>query len=475
MTFSGDRILIVGGGIAGIVAGLRASAGGHAVTIVEKQPALGGLLASVEPDREGGHSFDLGTHIPAETGEPALDHELFGWMRPGEWQQLPELKAANYWNNALCLAGSFLDLRTLPTDHYREVLPGLLRPVAAPGHLFGTLAEQIVEGYGREMLDHVFEPILRKFYGVGAAGLSPDAHLLFGLSRFVCLDPEQTRVLKREPALDAKLAFHSAREKSPGLASPSAFYPRNGGVGRWVAGLERILRERGVEVRTGSSVKTLDVAAGVALTSDDCRLEFDRLCWSLPAGMLLRASGNAAAADFGAPSLSSIILYHFVANGPVPTTAHYVTCYDPTLRSFRVTIYGNLQPESAGPARLTVEVIVPQSGQAKPAPAEIFDELQQMGLVAKNSGFSACHVQILPGGFPIQTPKHRSDADRAAEIVERDYASVCLLGRASGQSFFMRDVIRGAWRSFPMNRRDEAVVRATTTLTRPSAAYTHHS
>jgi protoporphyrinogen oxidase len=475
MTYSGDRILIIGGGIAGIVAGLRASACGQAVTIVEKQAALGGLLASVNPDQTDGHSFDLGTHIPAETGEPEIDHELFGWMEPSEWQRLPELRPANYWNNTLSLAGPFLDLRTLAANHYSAVLPGLLRPVVAPAHGFGTLAEQIVEGYGREMLDHVFEPILRKFYGVGAAGLSPDAHLLFGLSRFVCLDPEQTRDLKREPALDAKLAFHSVHERPLGSTTPSAFYPRCGGVGRWVAGLERILRERGVEVRTESSIKTVDVAAGVALTSDDCRLNFDRLYWSLPAGMLLRASGNASAGDFGAPALSAIILYHFVVAVPVPTTAHYVTCYDPALRSFRVTVYGNLQPEPAGPTRLTVEVIAPQPGQAKPAPAEIFAELHKMGLVDKGSGFSACHVQILPGGFPIQTPKHRSDADRAAQIVERDYRAICLLGRASGQSFFMRDVIRGAWQLVPKNRRAEYMVGATTTSTQPGAAYTHHS
>ncbi len=54
------RIGVVGGGLAGIAAALRAADGGASVTLIERRPHLGGLTNSIVRD---GISFDNGQHV----------------------------------------------------------------------------------------------------------------------------------------------------------------------------------------------------------------------------------------------------------------------------------------------------------------------------------------------------------------------------------------------------------------------------
>lgn len=457
MRTEGEPTLVVGGGIAGIVAALRGAAAGQRVMLVEKQPALGGLLSSWQPAGSG-HWFDCGTHLPADTGEAALDEMLFGWFESDQWQTLPVVKAANYWNGTLNGVSPCLDLRTLPRERYEAVLPGLLDRGGAEVGKWRTLAEQITAIYGAAMLRWVFEPVLRKFYARGAEELAPDAHLLFGLIRFICLDAAKSRELKQDAWLDRKLAFHSYHETPSHAGKPArTYYPREGGVGRWVAGLESRLVEAGVEIRTGTVLQRLDLQSGRAHASDGREFGFGQMIWSLPPGMLLRLCGHDAARELTPPAMSTIALYHFVTDVAPLTDAHYVTCYDPALRSFRVTLYSNLQSSQANGGRITVEVLSPSAGDTKPSAEAIFSELKHMRLLAPHTRAVESYYQTVPGAFPIQSVEFRRQAKLAADVVASDCPKVRLLGRAAGRSFFMRDVLRDAWNAVDA---DQAVADA---------------
>ncbi|MET0739422.1 MAG: FAD-dependent oxidoreductase, partial [Acidimicrobiales bacterium] len=52
---SGDRVAVVGGGISGVLSAALLARQGHEVTIIDREPVLGGLLGSV---RHGAHWFD---------------------------------------------------------------------------------------------------------------------------------------------------------------------------------------------------------------------------------------------------------------------------------------------------------------------------------------------------------------------------------------------------------------------------------
>ena len=55
-----NRIGIIGGGLGGLAAACTLAARGHAVTLFEKSPWLGGKAAEL---REGGFRFDMGPTI----------------------------------------------------------------------------------------------------------------------------------------------------------------------------------------------------------------------------------------------------------------------------------------------------------------------------------------------------------------------------------------------------------------------------
>ena len=458
-------MLIVGGGIAGIVAALRASEHGWTVTLVERQPVLGGLLASVRP-AGGKHSFDFGTHIPAATGDDELDALLFGGMRDEEWRVFPVLHAGTFWNGRLSPDSACLDLRTLSPSDYAGVLTEMLDETVVPAVGFETLAAQLTAVYGPRLLKTVFEPTLRKFYGLGAAELAPDAHRLFGLVRFLCLDPETARKVKRNPVLDGKVGLHDFRETVLGAPTHLARYPRAGGVGRWIDHLARKLADAGVNVRLGVGLSRLDAERGVATTTAEETLEFDQLGWSLPPSQLLRLLPHSAAASWPSPRLATATLYHFLTESePLPLSL-YVTCYDPAFRLFRVTLYRNLQPDVGGPARITVELISTEANSPRPSPEEIFDELRRMNVMAEEAQFLRCFTQELGPAFPLQTPALHAANRHAAECVAVDFPQAFLLGRAAGNGFFMRDVLLDVCRTVARVPGPSAIARPGTVMRR---------
>ena len=51
------KAVVVGGGVGGLCASIRLAASGHHVTLLERNPVVGGKLAALS---EGGYTFDLG-------------------------------------------------------------------------------------------------------------------------------------------------------------------------------------------------------------------------------------------------------------------------------------------------------------------------------------------------------------------------------------------------------------------------------
>jgi phytoene dehydrogenase-like protein len=79
-TVHSSQIVVVGGGIAGLVAANQAARRGHAVTLVEKGAALGGRAATRERQ---GFSFNLGPHALYRAGVLRQTLRTFGIDPPG--------------------------------------------------------------------------------------------------------------------------------------------------------------------------------------------------------------------------------------------------------------------------------------------------------------------------------------------------------------------------------------------------------
>lgn len=436
------RQVVVGGGMAGMTAALLLAGQGRAVTLIEPEPQLGGLLRSKY--REGGGWFDFGTHVLSETGHAELDAMLFAGCQGDDWIR-HEVISCSTFSHGTTSPSVFLDARSLPLAAYEKGLGDLLQAPPAQGP-FGTLAERLSATFGATFAEQLFRPILQKFTGHALEELSDQSHLLFGLKRLLCGTPDEAKAWKQASAWnDDRLAFHHTAEGAP---KKLHYYSAHKGVGLWAEQLTEQLRNAGVEVRTQTGVKRLQSEAGnvthVELTSGES-IACGRLIWSAPSFFLLRAASLPMPSS-GPPAVCKMLLVDLLLDAPLFLEDFYLTCYDPDFRLFRVTNYTALQrtPMNAPAHRVTVEVILPPGVALDPAtvtPEALLDEMQRMGILAPGTKLIQAWVDDLKHGFPVQTPAVAAANEAMASTAMEHFSNLVLLGRTAGRAFFMGEVL----------------------------------
>lgn len=430
-------IVIVGGGLAGIVAAL-ALKGKRRVTLVEKAAECGGLMRSFV--NRDGVAFDYGTHVPSETGDAEVDAVLFDRIRNESWRCFRVLNTGSFFAGKLYDRSPHVDLRSLPKTIYDRAVAELLAPQAAADPEPKNFAEQLRRDFGATVTDSVQRPVIRKIFACELEDLLPDNP--FVLKRFVVFDDAESRDLKKEPRLDAKLAFASFEE---GVPSVSSFYPKHGGVGQWMLDICAELERGGVTLATGRGVSRIEHKSGAveALILDDGRrLECDTLFWTAPPFLLLKAMDlKFPIAPLKARPMS---FFHFRFDRPFLCRNYYVTNYDESFRNFRVTIYPNLQERAYGGIHhCTVEVI--GDGVTAVQQQEIRTELEVMGVIDPEARTISCDYDFLPIGFPTLTKAFLDAAHAQVELVRNSTRRVQLLGRAKHDNFAMQTVALEAY------------------------------
>lgn len=166
----GARLLVVGAGPAGLWAAWRAAMAGHAVTLVERAPRVGGMAASIEVS---GLRVDLGSHRLHPSSPPAVLAGLTSLLgrdlqtRPrhgridlhGRWLGFP-LRTGDLLRHTppRFAAGAALDVATGSFRHARR----------------DTFAEVVRAGLGPTVAEGFYEPYIRKIWGVSPDELSGD-------------------------------------------------------------------------------------------------------------------------------------------------------------------------------------------------------------------------------------------------------------------------------------------------------------
>ena len=219
-------VVVVGGGVAGLVAALLAIRKGYHVSLVESSSECGGLLGSFRGT--DGRSYDYGTHLLRDTGGDRLDQLLFGDLAADDWQRLPHLKTGAYFSGTYSQQTRFPNANFLPKATYEQGLAETLRSL--PGERsYDTARDYLVDRFGATFTRHVFAPIAQKFYGTALENLVTHALGIFGLNRIIVSTPEVSRELKRSAHFDSRFAFHSSDE---GLSGLTNYYPTRGGIGQ---------------------------------------------------------------------------------------------------------------------------------------------------------------------------------------------------------------------------------------------------
>jgi phytoene dehydrogenase-like protein len=438
-------VVIVGGGIAGLAAARILSERGQCVTLIESAPTLGGLLRS-RPRGDWG-DFDFGTHLFSETGLEPLDAVLF----------LDQRNSDDWLGHAHCVqdvfyAGArrespFIDIRLLSAPTHNRAWTELRALPAAGATTPANLEEMVLATYGPTLLEQVFAPVMAKMYGVAPTELARDAHLLFGLKRLIMGTAEESRAMKAAQAWhDERIAFHQVTE---GAAHVQHFYPRERGIGHWVEQTQNRLEQAGARVLTNSNVRRLGIESErvteVELT-DGTRLPCTRLIWSAPTFHLLKLAALPMPAGVSPPRHRRVQLVDLVLDQPLETRAHYVTCYEPTLCTFRITNYAALRGHPGqNPARVTLEVLANADDCIGVTAQSLLAELVTMQLVPPHTRVLEFWLDNVNHGFPILTPAFMQDALALAQTAETGLTNVMLAGRASGRVFFTKEVLLDVW------------------------------
>tara|TARA_R110002096_G_scaffold42144_3_gene113733 strand:- start:1023 stop:2426 length:1404 start_codon:yes stop_codon:yes gene_type:complete len=442
---STDRVCVVGGGLAGLAAAALAQRQGvQSVTLVESAPKLGGLLRSRHI--EGMGSFDFGTHVLEDTGIEVLDEALFQGMESSDgWNAYASCPSATFFGGNLSKSG-FVDVRGLGDEVHNLGLKQMLGLPRFEGA--ENLDQYVRKTFGDVFAEKVFSPVLKKFFGTNLEELIPLAHHLVGMSRLVCGTPEEAKALKAANDWnDERFAFHDPRV---GARPVRHLYPQSGGIGQWAEKVTTDLQAKGVAIKAGTAIDSCHIE-GCSVTSlnlaDKTTIAFDQLIWTAPPFALLKVVGAQMPAGMVRPRFCQTLLFDFIIDQPVKMCdVFYVSCYDPSMKTFRVTLYDVLEGRPGRtPSRLTVEVMLPPVNGAqdeKVSESNILAELVQMGVLPVESKILKSATQLVSPGFPVMTPQFIGSCAKLTKAAGALAENVTLLGRASGQSFFMRQVLQ---------------------------------
>lgn len=311
---SGGRVVVIGGGIAGLAAAHRLLAAGLRVTLLEAGPRLGGKLYAGEV---AGLRVDLGAESVLARRPEALD--LARAVGLGEALQPPATATAHLWTRGA--------LRPMPRGHVMGV-PGDLGPLAASGVLSPeglarieaertlpptrigedvAVGEYIADRLGHEVVDRLVEPLLGGVYAGNAYRLSMRAAVpqLFEAARTHDSLSEGVRELQRRAAAQ------------PAQAGP-VFSGIEGGIGRLPEAVAEACRAAGARIDTGTAVReilrtpdgwrVLTAAQGAQPAE---AVDADAVVVATPAGPaagLLAGVAPAAAAELRAVEYASMAL-----------------------------------------------------------------------------------------------------------------------------------------------------------------------
>jgi hypothetical protein len=439
------NLTILGGGLAGLYAAFKLANDGQQVTLLDTAEHLGGLMRSQSYVLANGDQvyFDLGTHYLLLTGEPEVDANLLSIIDENEWEWFDDsLPEGHFYNGHLDETSGTLNLINHPKN--KDYLSDLILS-PGDGHLTATLAESFAQDFGFQVRDEVLEPIVKKFTGQRSADLASNSLNVFGNYRLKLVPGEPSIQMKKSESFDRRLAY---ADKRMGTSNTRKGYPKNGGgVGSWISALTNALVEYGVEIATQSVEYQFswseNKVTGVSWIKNGTshETEIDFIASSLPSAVTARTLGLKI--PVGPFLTRNLRLHHYTFQGEYKNKVlHWITNFDPTMESFRVTLYENIAANASGLRRITVELI---SDDIETPPGEadkIWSELIEMGAVSMDCSFDNHFSENIKNAFPIFLPDWNTVQISQARSLEEQVHNYIPLGQADGMVMGQIDLLK---------------------------------
>ena len=431
--------VVLGGGPCGLYAALTLARAGHKVTLIEKEPVLGGLARG---HQRGANFYDLGVHMLH-----AFDPEVFKTIKEimGDERIEVPLNAKIKW------AGSFYRYPLQFGDMVKGMNPlmlaycsiGLLvyqawykcRPVVPQ-----DAEEALIQLYGRPLYEFFFKEFTTRYWGFPPTQLSA-TFITTKMPRLSAVD-----VLKK---LLAKAGFQDNRVQAveSALSEEILHYSRNGAevMPRLVAAeIERlgctVIREAAVEQLTvdAAGQRVVAVTYREAQTGQLRQLPCDHVISTIPIRDLITAFGEAAPeatrASAAMLGTKAITIYGLLVKKTRAIDALYIYYRDKAFH--RVG-----EPKNAGlivtPSDHTVLIVETtcEVGDATWEGAEsvrraIFADLESEG-ICRPDEIVEVHLLRTPHGYPVFSLGFEPHLDRVTAFV-KSLGNVQTTGRQGG-------------------------------------------
>ena len=305
-TGGAGRVVVIGGGIAGLAAAHRLLDAGRQVTVLEASDRVGGKLL---PGRIAGVRVDFGAEsmLARRPEAVALAREvgLDGRLQP------PATATASIWTRGA--------LRPMPKGHVMGVpgtasaLSGVLsdeglarieRDADLPRTEVGddvAVGEYVAARLGREVVDRLVEPLLGGVYAGDAYRISMRSAV-----------PQLYQAARTHDSLTEAVREIQARAAANQQSGP-VFMGIEGGVGQLPLAVAESVRARGGEIVTGAPVSELrrEGPTGWRVVAGDRVLRADAVVVAVPApaaAALLRAEAPEAATELDGIEYASMAL-----------------------------------------------------------------------------------------------------------------------------------------------------------------------
>lgn len=444
------NIVVVGGGIVGIVSSILLRSKGHNVILIEQSGVLGGLLNS----KIYGNNcvFDYGTHVPRETGITEIDQILYSDLDPSYFNEFTYLKVGNFFGGELNNSSQFINTLNLGKEIFNKGFSELVNTQPIVDELL-TAEEYLTSFFGETFTKHIFEPLLKKFYGEDLANLQSHAHLLLGLNRLICGNKFTSDTLKNIPFFDEKLAFSSYLQ---GISPFKSYYPKQNGIGDWTDLLVDKVKRENIQVHTHSSIEKFVCHDGLVeriILENGTTIDCNHLIWTASPISLIKACGIEKT-EFPMKH-RSVKLVNICFDKPFLVENHYIYCHDHNLKTYRITFYPNLKKNHNDQYKLnncTIELIGNYSELENVSTEEICSELKTMGIISEGTDIIFEDSFIIRNGFPVLTNTLGNQIKNIETLIQSSLINVITLGKMSGKSFFMEESLRTAF--FELNKAD---------------------
>jgi protoporphyrinogen oxidase len=417
----GKRVVVVGGGVAGLAAAEALCRRGAAVTVVEREARVGGLARSF---RHGGVTFDLGPHrFHTEDREvDAVIRDVLGddlrlidrssavWLY-NAYHDWPLTRSSVLKLPPLVMARAFVDLFRRPTPRDE------------------SLESYVLSKYGQTLYDIFFKPYTEKFVTYKCTDLHSD-WASAGMNRAV---------------IDQRYKFDNLFNVARTTLLPPAvhtkfIYPESGGIDRFAENLARRIEAQGGRVLTGATLAGLELdddRVALAVADDaggagaGASLPCDLLVWTASLPLLGRLLGLP---DPGLVYLAELV-YNVVIRGG-PALPYQWTYYGGAALSFtRASIPSNFNPRNDGPglSGVCLEIVCQEQDDLWRDPLAVRRELEhdmvRVGLVRGRADVVDVHVERIREAYPVYVIDYPERLARAVSGVSARAANVALLGR----------------------------------------------